>query len=107
MKEKLQHTLLQSVVNYVSTLWNRKAKIIALCSVIYRRDYRLQKKTHQVNALLHIITQQYQRWDFLNNYDIMNKQLWKDGLHLNMIGTIQLAENITDFISGLSSAKQI
>ena len=70
---------------------------IALSSITHRND-RHQNSAQQVNKLLHGFCVS-NNIDFINNANVGDDCLSRDGLHLNPKGVFTLATNFKDYIS--------
>ena len=83
---------------------HKKLNNIAISSVVYRNDDRSREKTTIVNNYIRIICER-NKWCFIDNGNIDNLCLWKDGVHLNDVGKYRLAHNISSNISSFMKAK--
>ena len=59
-----------------------------------------QDKIKELNNLLKANEQEF-NYKFIDNSDIVERHLWKDNLHLNEQGTINLACNFLDALNKL------
>ena len=57
-----------------------------------------QKKIEAINKLLEVNAEKY-NYVFIDNSDITERHLWKDKLHLNNQGTINLSCNFLDYLN--------
>lgn len=66
---------------------------VAFSSVIHRNDKQLRRQIQHVNTALKLICDRND-WIYIDNNNITDDELWKDGLHLNTRGSKRLARNI-------------
>ena len=70
---------------------------IFVSGLTFRPSY--QQKIEIINNLLEVNAEKY-NYIFIDNSDITERHLWKDKLHLNNQGTINLCCNFLDCLNG-------
>ena len=96
-KSQTENETVEEIMEIVKKCHNYGVNEIFISGLTCRPDY--QTKVDTINKLLKLNAGKY-NYIFIDNSDIQEKHLWwKDKLHLNKQGTINLACNFLDFLN--------
>ena len=87
-------TIISRFERLEANIKHRKLKRIAVSGIVYRNDDRSRDKTTVVNTYIKEMCQR-NKWCYVDNDNIDNTCLWKDGVHLNSKGKLRLTNNFT------------
>ena len=95
-KSQTENETVEEIFNIVKKCHKYGVNEIFISGLTCRPAY--QTKVDAINKLLKLNAGKY-NYIFIDNSDIQERHLWKDKLHLNEQGTINLACNILDFLN--------
>ena len=90
-------TVIQRFQRLETNIKEKKLKKVALSGIVHRTDRNLWEKIIVINKAIKSICVR-NKWCYIDNDNVDNACLWKDGLHLNKIGKTRLAQNIANSV---------
>ena len=97
LKKDSPKTVIQRFQRLETNIKEKKLKKVALSGIVHRTDRNLWEKIIVINKAIKSICVQ-NKWCYIDNDNVDNTCLWKDGLHLNKIGKTRLAQNIANSV---------
>jgi hypothetical protein len=97
-------TVIRRLQRLETNIKQKGLRKIALSGVVHRKDMKLHEKTMSINRAMKDICLK-NKWCFIDNDNVDESCLWKDGLHLNDIGKKRLANNIALSVKNFTKFK--
>ena len=101
-KELSYQEIAEEILNMGLTCREKGVNNVVISGLICRKNKILSKKIWSINNILRVKCQELGFY-FVNNQNITERNLWKDGLHLNHTGTIILANNFLNVFNSNSN----
>ena len=97
LKKDSPKTVIQRFQRLETNIKEKKLKKVPLSGIVHRTDRNLWEKIIVIKKAIKSICVR-NKWCYIDNDNVDNACLWKDGLHLNKIGKTRLAQNIANSV---------